>query len=79
MVKEATYRNVKVDYFHNQLVSSDGQLQLNLSPYTPILLTNGQPFSSIPANRDLIVIYGPSTMSIPAQTTPYRVIVLCFQ
>jgi hypothetical protein len=79
MVKEATNRNVKVDYFNNQLVSSDGQLQLNLSPYTPILLTNGQPFSRIPANRDLIVVYGPSTMSIPAQTTPYRVIVLCFQ
>lgn len=79
MVKEVTNRNVKVAYFNNQLVSSDGQLQLNLSPYTPILLTNGQPFSSIPTNRDLIVIYGPSTMSIPAQTTPYQIIVLCFK
>ncbi|MCM3601254.1 hypothetical protein M3175_10975 [Robertmurraya korlensis] len=79
MVKEATNRNVKVDYFNSQLVSRDGQLQLNLSPYTPVLLTNGQPFTLNPANRDLIVIYGPSTMSIPAQTTPYQITVLCPQ
>ena len=77
MVKDNPNKNVKVDYFNNQLVSSDGQLQLNLSPFTQILLTNGQLFSRNPANRDLIVIYGPTTKSIPAQTTPYRIIVLC--
>ena len=69
--------NVKVAYFNNQLVSSDGQLQLNLSPTTQILLINGQRFSRYPANRDLVVYYGPTTRSIPAQTTPYRIIVLC--
>lgn len=77
MVKENPNQNVKVDYFNNQLVSSDGQLQLNLSPYTQIILTNGQLFSRYPGNRDLIVFYRASTMSIPAQTTPYRIIVLC--
>jgi len=77
MVKASPDQNVKVDYFNSQLVSSDGQLQLNLSPFTKVLLTNGQSFSSNPANRDLIVIYGPATKSIPAQTTPYRIIVLC--
>ncbi|MBY0099625.1 hypothetical protein [Mesobacillus maritimus] len=77
MVKEQPTQNVKVDFFNTQLVSRDGQLKLNLSPYTQILLTNGQPFTRNPANRDLIVIYGPSTKSIPAQTTPYRIIVLC--
>lgn len=77
MVKDNPNQNVKVDYFDSQLVSSDGQLQLNISPYTPLLLTNGQLFSNNPANRDLIVIYGPSTKSIPAQATPYRIIVLC--
>lgn len=77
VVKENNYQNVKVDFFNNQLVSSDGELQLNLSPYTPILLTNGQPFSKNPANRNLIVIYGPTTRSIPAQTTPYKIIVWC--
>lgn len=77
MVKDSPYQNVKVDYFNSQLESSDGRLRLNISPYTQIVLTNGQPFSRNPANRDLIVIYGPATKSIPAQTTPYRIIVLC--
>ncbi len=77
MVKDNPNQNVKVSYFNNQLLSSDGQLQLNVSPYTQILSTNGQPFSSYPRNRNLIVLYGPTTRSIPAQTTPYRIIVLC--
>ncbi|MET3292334.1 UNVERIFIED_CONTAM: hypothetical protein ABID98_004904 [Brevibacillus sp. OAP136] len=77
MVKDNPVQNVKVSYFNSQLVSSDGQLQVNISPFTQIVLTNGQFFSNSPANRDLIVIYGPSTRSIPAQTTPYRIIVLC--
>ncbi|MEL3972136.1 hypothetical protein AAEO50_07580 [Rossellomorea oryzaecorticis] len=77
MVKESPARNVKVDYFNSQLMSSDGFLKLNLSPYTQILLRNGQLFTRSPANRNLIVVYGPSTKSIPAQTTPYKIIVWC--
>ncbi|WP_338448135.1 hypothetical protein R4Z09_18045 [Niallia oryzisoli] len=77
MVKDSPYQNVKVDYFNSNFVSSDGQLQLNISPYTQVVLTNGQLFSKTPVNRNLIVIYGPATKSIPAQTTPYRIIVLC--
>jgi hypothetical protein len=69
MVKKSPYQNVKVDYFNSQLESSDGRLRLNLSPYTQIVLTNGQPFTRNPSNRDLIVIYGPSTKINPAQTT----------
>jgi hypothetical protein len=77
MVKDSPYQNVKVDFFTSELVSSDGQLRLNISPYTQIVLTNGQLYSRTPTNQDLIVIYGPTTKSIPAQTTPYRIIVLC--
>ncbi|KKB35335.1 hypothetical protein [Bacillus thermotolerans] len=77
VVKDYPPRNVKADYFDSQLVSSDGQLRLNISPYTPILLRNEQPFSRSPANKNLIVLYGPATKSIPAQTTPYRIIVWC--
>ncbi len=77
MVKTNPYQNVKVDYFDRQLVSSDGQLKLNMSPYTQIVLTNGQLFSKNPANKNLIVIYGFATKSIPAQTTPSRIIVWC--
>lgn len=74
---DTPYRNVKVDYFNNQLVSSDNQLKLNLAPHTPILLENGQVFTRSPANRDLIVVYGATTRSIPAQTSPYQVVVMC--
>jgi hypothetical protein len=77
IVKDNPYQNVKVDYFNSQLVSSDGQLLLNISSYTPILLQNDQPFTLNPVNRNLLVVYGPTTFSIPAQTTPYKIIVLC--
>ena len=77
VVKESPYQNVKVGYFDNQLVSSDGQLKLNLSPLTSIILRNGQRFTQYPAGRNLIVIYGASTRSIPAQTTPSTIIVWC--
>ena len=70
-------QNVKVDYFNEQLVSSDGTLKLNIAPYTQIMLENGQVFNGNPANHNLIVLYGPATRSIPAQTTPYRIIVMC--
>ncbi|MCK1996625.1 hypothetical protein MPH47_05105 [Psychrobacillus psychrodurans] len=77
IAKENPNQNVKVDYFNSQFESSDGQLKLNISPYTPILFTNGQAYTRNPANRNLIVIYGPTTRSIPAQTTPYEIIVWC--
>jgi hypothetical protein len=77
MVKATLKQNVKVDYFNSQLVSGDGQLKLNIAPSTQIWLENGQRFRSNPANRDLIVVYGATTRSIPAQTTPYQIIVMC--
>lgn len=77
MAKLVPEYNIKVDYFDEQLVSSDGTLKLNISPFTQIILENGQPFTRNPANHDLVAIYGPTTRSIPAQTTPYKIIVTC--
>ncbi|MGW6193196.1 hypothetical protein ACWFRC_21330 [Bacillus cereus] len=77
MAKYKPHQNVKVDYFNEQLESGDGKLKLNISPSTQILLTNGQFFTGNLVNRNLIAIYGLTTMSIPAQTTPYKIIVLC--
>jgi len=77
MVKHTQGENVKVDFFDEELISKDGSLKLNLAMCTQMVLTNDQPFSRNPGNRNLIVIYGPSTKSIPAQTTPYKIIVLC--
>lgn len=77
MAKDTQGQNVKVDRFDKNLVSSDNQLKLNIAPSTEVLLENGQSFTGSLENRNLIVIYGPSTRSIPAQTTPYRIIVMC--
>ncbi len=77
MVRDTAYQNVKVDHFNRRLESSDGTLKLNISPTTRILLENGQAFTGSPANRNLIVVYGASTRSIPAQTTPTSIIVMC--
>ena len=77
MARNTPYQNVKVDFFNNELVSSDNYLKLNITPYTRIVLENGQAFTRNPANRNLIVVYGATTKSIPAQTTPYEIIVMC--
>lgn len=77
MARAEPGRNVKVDFFDEDLVSSDGMLKLNLAPTTRILLENGQAFTGNPAKRYLIAVYGPATRSIPAQTTPEQIVVLC--
>jgi hypothetical protein len=77
MAKATPKQTVKVDYFNSQLVSSDGRLKLNITSTTQIKLENGQRFPQNPANRDLIVVYGATTRSIPAQTTPDQIIVMC--
>lgn len=77
IAKDTVLQNVKVSYFDSDLISSDGTLKLNISPYTKILLRNDQLFTANPANRNLIVVYGATTRSIPAQTTPYKIIIIC--
>ena len=77
MARNIRNQNVKVDIFNRRLVSGDGTLMLNIQPSTQILLSNDQYFTGNIANRLLIVIYGRTTRSLPAQTTPYRVVVLC--
>lgn len=77
ITKESNDYMIKVDYFNDNLLSRDGNLQLNIGPQTEVLLENAQQFQGSVANRFLIVLYGPTTRSIPAQTTPYQVIVMC--
>lgn len=68
---------VALQYFDENLVSSDNSLQLNIGPNTMVTTANGQPFSCNPANHQLLVYYTTTTRSIPPQTTPRRVIVMC--
>lgn len=77
VARDVPYRNVEVSYFNSQLVNANNTLKLNIGPFTQILLENGQPFTKNPKRHNLIVTYGPTTRSIPAQTVPYKIIVMC--
>ena len=70
-------KNVKVDYFDSNLLSQDKALQLNIGENTEMIMENGQSFTGNLGNHYLVVMYTTSTRSIPAQTTPEKVIVLC--
>lgn len=76
IVVEKEGLNVKLDMFNEDLISSDNSLKLNISDDTKILLQDGTVFKNDLKNRNLIVVYGVSTRSIPAQTSPSKVIVL---
>lgn len=76
IVVEREDRNVKVDLFDKDYVSSDNFLKLNISEDTVVVSENGEAFSGELTDRKLVVVYGPSTRSIPAQTTPEKIVVL---
>ncbi len=69
-------QTVKVDVFDKNLVSLDNSLKLNITDETPIVLADDSVFQGELANHKLVVIYDASTKSIPAQTTPKKIIVL---
>lgn len=68
--------NVKVDIFNEDLVGSDNTLKLNIGDDTEIISEDGTKFDGDLTNRKLVVTYGVSTRSIPAQTTPTQIVVL---
>jgi len=72
-------RMVEVGYFDSALVNEQQTLQLNLDGSVELRTTNNQYFQGNPTNHDLVVIYDHSTRSIPAQTTPSCIVVLCSQ
>lgn len=64
-------------YFDENLVAEDNSLQLNIARSTEILTANGQRFNCNPGGQLLIVYYTNTTRSIPPQTTPRKIIVMC--
>nr|WP_294490749.1 hypothetical protein [uncultured Mediterraneibacter sp.] len=70
-------QQVMLDYFDDTLTSADGSLQLNIGPTTNVVTKNGQQYTCSPENTELLVYYTNATFSIPAQTTPQKVVVLC--
>ena len=69
--------NVAAGWFGSRLVNADNTLQLNLTDGVPVVTGNNQVFQGSPGGNYLIVMYERSTRSIPAQTTPERVVVMC--
>jgi hypothetical protein len=68
---------VTLDFFRRNLTASDNSLRLNLSRSTRILTLNGQRYSCAPGGNFLLVYYSVTTRSIPPQTTPRKIVVLC--
>lgn len=77
IVGEATEPNfIKVAQFDENIVSEDNQLKLNISDDTVIVNEKGDRISkSEVTKQNAIVFYSSTTKSIPAQTTPYKIIV----
>lgn len=69
--------NLIFDWFNQNLINYNGTLKLNISPNTEIIMANGQPFHGSAANHYLLVQYSTTTRSIPAQTTPSKIVVMC--
>lgn len=70
-------QNVMVGRFNGSLTAEDRSLKLNLDESVDIISENDQNFYGSLAGRTLVVVYGPTTRSIPPQTTPYQIVVLC--
>lgn len=64
-------------YFDEYLTAEGDALRINIGNSTEVITSNGQRFSCRPENQVLIVYYTETTRSIPPQTTPRKVIVLC--
>lgn len=77
VAQEKNERMVDVGYYNASMINEAQTLQLNIDGSVDIRTTNNQYFQGSPANHNLVVVYETSTRSIPAQTTPDEVIVLC--
>lgn len=62
--------------FDDNLTAEDQSLKLTLGPRTEVVTSNGQRFTCSPGGHLLIVYYSAATRSIPAVTTPRRIIVI---
>ncbi|MDR1066141.1 MAG: copper amine oxidase N-terminal domain-containing protein [Clostridiales bacterium] len=69
--------SVKIDYFDEDGISSDGGLKLNLSDETVTVDYNGEPVKTEDVSgNSLVVFYNITTRSQPPQTNPVKIFVL---
>ncbi len=77
VAQERRGRFVDVSFYNASLINEEQTLRLNMDGRVDVRTTNNQYFQGSPANHNLVVEYSVTTRSIPAQTTPNRVVVLC--
>lgn len=77
VVSVETSVSVAAGYFDKRLVNTDNTLKLNVNRNVPVVTSNNQVFYGSPAGHYLLVMYSMSTRSIPAQTTPEKIVVMC--
>lgn len=70
-------RRIDVSYYGKDLVNQEKNLQLKLDGSVELRTINNQYFQGSPGDHELVVSYDTSTRSIPAQTTPREIVVLC--
>ena len=69
--------NIKIDKFDKELVSDDNFLKLNINDEVELVDLEGNELEKEDlVNKDLVVFYTASTRSIPAQTTPEKVVAI---
>lgn len=68
---------ISLNYFDSSLVAGDQSLQLNVGRNTIVRTLNGQTFTCGLGERTLLVYYTATTRSIPPQTTPEKIVVMC--
>lgn len=68
---------IVIAYFDRNLLSNQHQLKLNIDSNTRVSTANGQRYTCNIGDHLLMVYYSASTRSVPAQTTPERIIVFC--
>lgn len=77
MAEAVRGENIAAGFFDRSLTNEELSLRLNIGVNTQVITMNSQTFAGNPAGRNLIVLYGATTRSIPAQTTPSTIIVMC--
>lgn len=77
VARQINGRRIDVSFYNMSLVNEEQNLQLNVDNAVEIRTTNNQYFQGSPTNHNLVVFYDNSTRSIPAMTTPDKIVVLC--
>lgn len=68
---------IVLDSFDDDLVGYNNSLQLNIAPMTKVNTANGQKYTCDLSDKLLMVFYTKTTRSMPPQTTPEKIIVMC--